>query len=452
MKFYEVNFDGLVGPTHNYAGLSLGNVASSSHKNQISYPKKAALQGLNKMKALMDLGFKQAVLPPQERPHIATLKQLGFYGTPSEILNQVQKSQPELLSQLSSASSMWTANASTVAPSPDTLDNKVHLTPANLYNKMHRSIEHTQTHRVFQKIFYDQNHFVLHHALPSREEFGDEGAANHTRLCKNFSDKGLHIFVYGKSIFNTQLSKPQIFPARQTLEACQALIRLHKIPQNQAVCIQQNPKMIDAGVFHNDVISVGTRNTFFYYDQAFTNTKEAIQKISDLYFALAQESLETIAVKSSEIPVEAVVQSYLFNTQLLDCGDHKIVIAPQECEMNPLIHNYLNTLVADSKNSISKVLYFDLRESMQNGGGPACLRQRIVLSENEFKSIHHGVILTEQLYESLKLWIEKNYPDQIHPHDLADPSLLQRANTALDELTRILELGSIYDFQINSDY
>ena len=25
---YEVNFDGLVGPTHNYAGLSYGNVAS----------------------------------------------------------------------------------------------------------------------------------------------------------------------------------------------------------------------------------------------------------------------------------------------------------------------------------------------------------------------------------------------------------------------------------------
>ena len=48
----EFNFDGLVGPSHNYAGLSFGNVASFSNVKSASNPKQAALQGLAKMRAL----------------------------------------------------------------------------------------------------------------------------------------------------------------------------------------------------------------------------------------------------------------------------------------------------------------------------------------------------------------------------------------------------------------
>ncbi|AIM22297.1 N-succinylglutamate 5-semialdehyde dehydrogenase [Serratia sp. SCBI] len=116
MSGYEVNFDGLVGPTHHYAGLSFGNEASTQHQNSVSNPQLAAKQGLLKMKALADLGFQQGVLPPQERPHLPMLRRLGFSGSDEAVLAQAMRQSPRLLSALSSASCMWTANAATVSP------------------------------------------------------------------------------------------------------------------------------------------------------------------------------------------------------------------------------------------------------------------------------------------------------------------------------------------------
>ncbi len=52
----EINFDGIVGPSHNYAGLSLGNLASARNAGAVSRPRDAALQGLAK-----DLGVSQQV-------------------------------------------------------------------------------------------------------------------------------------------------------------------------------------------------------------------------------------------------------------------------------------------------------------------------------------------------------------------------------------------------------
>ena len=79
----EMNFDGLIGNTHNYAGLSHGNLASADNAKRISHPRQAAKEGLAKMYRLHQLGLKQGVLIPQERPDIATLRQLGFSGTDS---------------------------------------------------------------------------------------------------------------------------------------------------------------------------------------------------------------------------------------------------------------------------------------------------------------------------------------------------------------------------------
>ena len=41
MSGYEINFDGLVGPTHHYAGLSFGNEAST--KTKIIFPTRSWL-------------------------------------------------------------------------------------------------------------------------------------------------------------------------------------------------------------------------------------------------------------------------------------------------------------------------------------------------------------------------------------------------------------------------
>ena len=85
----EFNFDGLIGPTHNYAGLSYGNIASAKHRQKSSSPRQAALQGLAKMKALADQGIGQAILPPLRRPRFEFLRELGYHGSNEQLIKPV---------------------------------------------------------------------------------------------------------------------------------------------------------------------------------------------------------------------------------------------------------------------------------------------------------------------------------------------------------------------------
>lgn len=440
----EVNFDGLVGPTHNYAGLSWGNVASKSNVNAVSNPREAALQGLAKMKRLADRGYAQGILPPHERPHIPSLRALGFSGSDAQVLEQAAKSSPSILAAVSSASSMWTANAATVSPSADTADHRVHFTPANLGAKFHRSIEHSVTGRTLKSIFADESYFAHHPALPSVSHFGDEGAANHTRLCGGYGGPGIELFVYGQVAFNEQVPAPQKYPARQTLEASQAIARLHGLKNENLVFAQQNPAAIDAGVFHNDVIAVGNGNTLFYHDMAFLDEE---QVLSELRERLTGAELEAVRVSSAEVPLKDAVASYLFNSQLLNTPDGMLLAVPGECREVASVSRYLDHLLATG-GPITAVEVFDVKQSMRNGGGPACLRLRVVLNDEELQVMHRGVILTDELYERLTTWVETHYRDELALEDLADPMLLEEVRKALDELTGILGLGSIYDFQM----
>ena len=156
MNAWEVNFDGLPGLTHHYAGLSFGNEASTKHRYRVSNPQLAAKQGLKKMKALADAGYPQGIIPPQERPNIPLLRQIGFSGSDEQVLEKASRQAPELLSAASSASSMWVANAATVSPSADSLDGRVHLTVANLNDKFHRASEAPTTEALLKAIFPDE--------------------------------------------------------------------------------------------------------------------------------------------------------------------------------------------------------------------------------------------------------------------------------------------------------
>ncbi|WP_297351261.1 N-succinylarginine dihydrolase, partial [Paraburkholderia sp.] len=226
MQATEANFDGLVGPTHNYAGLSFGNVASQNNEKSVANPKAAAKQGLRKMKQLADLGFHQGVLPPQERPSMRLLRELGFSGDDATVIARVARDAPELLAAASSASAMWTANAATVSPSADTEDGRVHFTPANLCSKLHRAIEHESTRRTLRAIFADRDRFEVHEALPGTPALGDEGAANHTRFCAEYGTQGVEFFVYGRSEYRRG-PEPKRYPARQTFEASRAVAQRH---------------------------------------------------------------------------------------------------------------------------------------------------------------------------------------------------------------------------------
>ncbi|GAB3486348.1 N-succinylarginine dihydrolase [Marinomonas epiphytica] len=445
-KAIEANFDGLVGPTHNYSGLSFGNVASFNNSARPSNPKAAAKQGLVKMKALADMGFVQGVLAPHERPHIPSLRRLGFTGTDEQVLTQVAKQAPHILAAVSSASCMWTANAATVSPSADTQDGKVNFSPANLVNKFHRSIEHETTGAILQATFRDSEHFTHHAALPSVDHFGDEGAANHTRFCDQYGEQGIEFFVYGMEAFNHGAAKPAKFPARHTLEASQAVARRHGLSTNQVVYAQQNPDVIDAGVFHNDVIAVGNRNAHFYHQEAFLDTAKMKQDLLSAWGDRASQ-LHLIEVPTQAVPVQDCIQSYLFNSQLLSRGDNDMVlVVPGECENNPAVWAYLQELVSGSS-PINDVKVFDLKQSMSNGGGPACLRLRVALTEAEQQALNPATLMNDTLFTRLNQWVDQHYRDRLEESDLADPALLNESRTALDELTQILDLGSVYEFQ-----
>jgi succinylarginine dihydrolase len=448
-KFTEINFDGLVGPTHNYSGLSHGNIASMNHRTQPSNPLSAVLQGLEKMKRLADLGLKQAVLPPQERPHISSLRQLGFTGSDKSILEKVAREAPDLLSAVSSASSMWTANAATVSPSSDTLDGKVHFTPANLVAKFHRSIEAVQTSLVLQKIFNNPSYFTHHAPLPSVPAFGDEGAANHTRLCApGYGTRGIEFFVYGRGGLRSLTEEPRKFQARQTIEASTTIARTHQLAPAATVFAQQHPAAIDAGVFHNDVVGVGNQDIYFFHELSFFNSKAVLQELREKFLKVCHQELRLIEVPSAKVSIEDAVQSYLFNSQLITLPDGApALILPEESKTTPSVARYIEELLAQNSSPIQKVFYFDLRQSMSNGGGPACLRLRVVLSKEESAATHQPVFLDDQLYARLTAWAKKHYRDRLLPKDLADPELLKESRNALDELTTILELGSLYSFQ-----
>jgi succinylarginine dihydrolase len=404
MSGYEVNFDGLVGLTHHYAGLSFGNEASTQHQNSVSNPKLAAKQGLLKMKALADLGFQQGVLPPQERPHVPMLRKLGFGGSDESVLAQAMQQSPRLLSALSSASCMWTANAATVSPSADSADGKVHFTAANLNNKFHRAIEAETT-----------------------------------------SKRSVQMFVYGRQEFGGEIA-PTRYPARQTREAGEAIARLHQLDEQHTVFVQQNPEVIDQGVFHNDVIAVSNQNVLFHHQQAFYRQQQALDEVRRKMATLDSE-LVAIEVPTTRVSVADAVATYLFNSQILTKPNGKMmIVVPEESRQHSGVWSYLSEMVA-SGGPIDEIKVFDLRESMRNGGGPACLRLRVALNEQELRAVNPRVMMNDSLFVTLNEWVDRYYRDRLTQNDLADPQLLREGREALDSLTTILGLGSVYPFQ-----
>lgn len=441
MKATEVNFDGLVGLTHHYAGLSFGNEASTRNQYQQSNPRLAAKQGLMKMKALADLGFMQGVIPPHERPNISALRQIGFSGTDAQVLAKAAKQAPQLLFAASSASAMWVANAATVSPSADSGDGRVHLTVANLNNKFHRAMEAPTTEALLRAIFRDKQHFSVHQALPQVALFGDEGAANHNRFSTEYGESGVQLFVYGREAVSHGQA-PARYPARQTREASEAVARLHLLNPEKTVFAQQNPAVIDQGVFHNDVIAVSNQQVLFCHQQAFLHQPQLLAELQEKV-----SGFTAIEVPDSRVSVSDAVQTYLFNSQLLSRENGKmLLVLPEEARQHAGVWRYLSEL-AESGGPIDRLQVFDLRESMCNGGGPACLRLRVALNTQEQAAVNPAVMMNEQLFATLNDWVDRHYRDRLSQDDLVDPQLLIEGREALDELTKLLDLGSIYHFQ-----
>ncbi len=421
----ELNLVGLPGPTHNFGGLAVGNLASSQHRFEVSHPRLAAFQALDQMKLVHELGTPVAVMPPQPRPDREILRRIGFRGSDSEVLSAARMEAPELFFGVFSSSSMWVANAATVSPASDSADGRIHLTPANLVSQFHRSIEPKWTERILRAIFCGEA-FVIHPLLPGNPMFRDEGAANHLRLSGR--DSAVQIFVYGRE-------GATVFPARQSLATAKALLRLHQLDLERTLFLEQNPRAIEAGVFHNDVISVSGGSLMLYHEEAFADPN-AIELISDLFPELCP-----ILVRSEDLALEEAVATYLFNSLILETREGEFVlVAPEEVRQSERANACVVRMLGED-NPLVEARFVSVRESMKNGGGPACLRLRIPLDESALEEIRPGVRYDADLDERLRAWISETYRTSLHIEDLIDPELEDEANQAWEGILRILDLS-----------
>ncbi|MFN7180044.1 N-succinylarginine dihydrolase [Hyphomonas sp.] len=434
----EVNFDGLIGPSHNYGGLSDGNLASARNAGDVSNPRDAALQGLEKMRRLVRAGLVQGVLPPLGRPNLDLLVAAGFTGTNAQMIEAAAKAAPRLLKAAYSASSMWTANAATVSPSADTSDGRLHLTAANLSTMLHRSQEHPDTTASLISIFQTDEHYAVHGALPEHADFADEGAANHVRLCAEHGAPGVELFVFGREAGESAAG----FPARQTRLASESVARAHGLDPARTVFARQARRAIEAGAFHNDVVCVGALDTLFFHEFAFEDTAAAL---ADLRIASAGRfELQPVMVPDAEVPLKDAISSYLFNSQLLQFPDEDrlVLVAPTETQEMRSTREYCDRLV-QSNGPIGRVEYVDVRQSMRNGGGPACLRLRVVMTPEQIEACHQGVLLDEVRIDELQAVIRATYRDKLSPSDLADPVFADECRAAREALLRVLELEEL---------
>jgi succinylarginine dihydrolase len=411
----EINFDGIVGPSHNYAGLSLGNLAATTHAGDVSYPRAAALQGLSKMRHNLALGLSQGFLAPLPRPNAQFLARLGA-GTQTD---------RAMTAAAWSASSMWTANAATVSPAADTADGRCHLTPANLVTMPHRAQEWPDTARQLALAFADSGHFVLHDPVPP--SFGDEGAANHMRLCEGHSGHGVEVFVYGRAGGR--------FPARQHEQASRAVARLHRLAPERTVFVEQNPDAIAAGAFHNDVVAVANERVLFTHAEAFADRAGAYDAMRSAF-----PSLEVVEVPASAVTLEEAIRTYLFNAQLVTLPDHAMaLIVPSECRESPAVSGWLDGMLA-SNGPIRRVLPVDVKQSMANGGGPACLRLRVVADPH---TVDPRFLLDESKAQMLEKVIAQEWPEQIDPADIGDETLANSVIAARLALLDALDLSEL---------
>jgi succinylarginine dihydrolase len=416
MALVEINFDGIVGPSHNYAGLSLGNLAATINAGTVSHPRAAALEGIEKMRHNLALGLVQGILLPHRRPNHRWLEQLG---------TDAASASPALVAAACSASAMWAANAATVSPGPDTGDGRCHITPANLRTMAHRSHEWMETLQQLELAFADRAHFEVHEPVPPT--FADEGAANHMRLCSSHDAAAVEVFVYGE--------RGGPFPTRQHVEACRAISRLHRLDPDRVLFVCQSEQAVAAGAFHNDVVAVANENVLFAHEQAFEDRIE-------LYAALRRmlPDVEIIEVPADVVSLEDAIRSYLFNAQLVTLPEGGMaLILPSEARETPAVWSWLEQLVG-TNGPIRRLAVADVRQSMANGGGPACLRLRVVADP---KTVDPRFLVDGSKLDRIASIIGQQWPERIAPTDLQEPRLWQQMEAGRRALLHALDLAEL---------
>ena len=431
----EINIDGMIGPTHHFGGLGVGNIASHASQSQISNPREAALEGIAKMEFVAGLGVGQYYLPPPTRPNWKWLESVGYSGDRRDVLRRCHDESPRLLSAAYSSAFMWTANAATVAPATDASDGRLHLVPANLCSNLHRGQEAAERRDQLRQMFRDVPDCDVHDPLPSVWALRDEGAANHMRLCGPDGQKAIHLFVYGHS----DQSKAAKFVARQSEQAARSVARCLGLRDDDCVFLEQTSQAIDAGVFHNDVIAMSNDGVMIYHELAFENSESTIECIKRKFEQKTGANLFCRSISESELPIADAVKSYLFNSQLISVGNDgdMELICPANCCDSSAVSDLIRSWIEETGNPIRRARYLPLGQSMKNGGGPACLRLRVMLNQTQLEGIDDRFMVTDDRLIKLRKEVSKWYPGSVELSDLARLDFAEHVTLAAQKIASL---------------
>lgn len=437
MSLTEVQVDRLVGPTHHFGGLGVGNVASRQHAGHVSNPAAAALQGLDKMRLVAGLGVPQVILPPQLRPDFQFLRALGFGGSDSDVLRRAGDEAPQLLSAATSSSAMWTANAATVTAAVDSGVNRddsgTTLTVANLVASVHRAIEPPTT--VFDLRSALPADCRLFEPLTGGAAMRDEGAANHMRLGRGDASMGINVFVYGDGDPAPKSNWP-----RQTRISFEAIARRHGLPGENTFFLKQHPMAIDAGAFHNDVVAISHHDLLIHHEFAFLEDTAMLGRLDHRFRELTGTPLTRIEIPERSLSINDAVKTYLFNSQVVSPGAvdvaKPVIICTSQVERHAAACSLVKKWCKDGL--FGEVHFVDLDQSMSGGGGPACLRLRVPMPAADASSIPANVRWSEALDAKLREDIQQHYVSRLTMDDLSRVDFHAHAKQATQRVVATL--------------
>ena len=430
-NYFELQIDGLPNCGHCFGGLSKGNFSSEKSKGFTSYPLDAFKQSLYKMSIVHKLGVKQSFLPPLCRPNLSVIQNLGYPTDKSNLSHTLNELNDELLYTVWSSSFMWTANMGTFTPSLDSKDSYAHLSIANLITNKHRSIEGKDRYEQLSEFM--RSNLIRVYPLIPHNDYSDEGAANHMRICPNINQPGLNIFVYNRKSGDHHSHQ---IPLRQSIYAQESITRRHSLTEKNVILLEQNPGCVKEGVFHNDVIAMSCDHILIIHEDAFSD-RNAIENISMKYVDLTGVTLNPLILTNRDLSVSESVSTYLFNSQILKTSHGYVLIAPKQCYESKQAQQSIRKIINHFP-EFCDIRYIDLTQSMLNGGGPACLRNRLVINNDEYMTMNPCIQYTEKTHQHLHRWAEKNYRKTLTIKDLRDISLVEESFQAQIELNKIL--------------
>jgi succinylarginine dihydrolase len=247
------------------------------------------------------------------------------------------------------------------------------------------------------------------------------------RLAATHGEPGVEIFVYGLS--------GGAFPARQHIQASKGIARLHRLDPDRTVFVQQSEEAIAAGAFHNDVVAVANERVLFAHEKAFADKAPLLAKCEQLV-----RGFEYVEVPDAEVPLADAVRSYLFNAQLVTppSGEMTLVV-PTEARETVSVWTWIERHLAGN-GPIRRIEVVDVRQSMANGGGPACLRLRVAADP---ATVDPRFLVDAAKLDRLADVIQRHWPEQIDHDELQQPSLIRDIEAARAALLQTLDLAQL---------